>query len=140
MSARIFLDTNVLVYAFDQSAPKKQRRALDIVGQRTDGEWTISWQVVQEFSAVALHRFTRPMTAGDLRDLHQTLLWPACGILPSRALHAHALALHGETQYRFYDCLIVAAAIACGVKELYSEDLQHGRSLAGVKLVNPFAA
>jgi len=138
MSARVFLDTNVLVYAFDQSAPAKQHRALEIVRQRSDGEWTISWQVVQEFSAVALHRFARPMASADLRDLHQALLWPACGILPGRALHAHALTLHGETQYRFYDCLIVAAAIASGVEELYTEDLQHGRELGGVRIVNPF--
>ena len=140
MNARIFLDTNVLVYAFDQSAPVKQRRALDIVGQRIDGEWAISWQVIQEFSAVALHRFAQPMTPGDLRNLHQALLWPACAILPSRTLHAHALVLHEETQYRFYDCLIVAAAVACGVEELYSEDFQHWRTLGRVRLINPFTA
>ena len=53
---------------------------------------------------MALHRFTQPMTTSDLKDLQQTLLWPACVILPSKALHRHALALHEETGYRFYDC------------------------------------
>ncbi|HRI14934.1 MAG TPA: hypothetical protein PLX89_18210 [Verrucomicrobiota bacterium] len=47
MSARIFLDTNVLVYAFDRSSPAKQQRALEIVRRQSDGDWAISWQVVQ---------------------------------------------------------------------------------------------
>lgn len=139
MPAKIFLDTNILVYVFDRSAPAKQRRARDIVQRRSEGEWVISWQVVQEFSATALHRFATPMTAADLKIMQETVLWPACGVLPSRSLHLHALALHEETQYRFYDCLIVAAAIASGAEELYSEDLQRGRRLGGIKLVNPFA-
>lgn len=138
MSARIFLDSNVLVYAFDESDRGKQQRALDIVQKRVEGPWAISWQIVQEFSAVALHRFATPMTSTDLRSLQQILLWPACCVLPSKALHLHAIALHEETQFRFYDCLIVAAAIESGAKELYTEDLQHDRNLGGVLLVNPF--
>lgn len=140
MSAKVFLDTNVLVYAFDRSAPAKQERALQVVRDRSDGAWVISWQVVQEFSAVALHRFSQPMATSDLKDLQQTLLWPACVILPGKALHRHALALHEETGYRFYDCLILAAAIASGAERLYTEDLQHGREIGGTRIVNPFLA
>ncbi len=140
MSARVFLDTNILVYAFDRSSPAKQQRALEILRRHSDGAWTISWQVVQEFSAVALHRFAQPMATDDLKDLQQTLLWPSCTILPSKALHFHALALRGETGYRFYDCLIVAAAISSGAELLYSEDLQHGRKFGGTRIVNPFLA
>ncbi|MEO5720050.1 MAG: PIN domain-containing protein [Chthoniobacterales bacterium] len=138
MSAKIFLDSNVLVYAFDQSDPVKRQRAVDIVQRRAEGPWAISWQVVEEFSSVALHRFASPMTSTDLRALQQLLLWPACRALPSKALHLHAIALHEETQFRFYDCLIIAAAIESGAKALYTEDLQHGRELSGVRLVNPF--
>lgn len=138
MSARVFLDTNILVYAFDRSAPAKQQRALQVVRHQSDGAWVISWQVVQEFSAVALHRFAQPMTTSDLKDLQQTLLWPACVILPSKALHRHALALQEETGYRFYDCLILAAAIASGAEQLYTEDLQHGREVGGTRILNPF--
>ncbi|HAB16061.1 MAG TPA: PIN domain-containing protein [Verrucomicrobiota bacterium] len=78
------------------------------------------------------------MAPADLKHLQQTLLWPACGVLPSRAVHLHALVLHEETQYRFYDCLILASAVASGVEALYTEDLQHGREVGRVRIVNPF--
>jgi predicted nucleic acid-binding protein len=138
MSAELFLDTNVLVYAFDVSAPAKQDRALRIVRDGSDGPWGISWHVIQEFSAVALHRFARPMSPPDLQAFQDTLLWPACSALPSPDLHRQALAIHAATRYRFYDCLIVAGAIRSGAKQLYSEDLQHGREIGGVRIVNPF--
>lgn len=139
MSAELVLDTDVRVYTFDQSEPLKQRRAIEIVEHQSDGAWTISWQVIQEFSGVALHRFARPMPAADLREWQRTLFWAACGILPDRSLHAHALALHDETQYRYDDCPILAAAIASEAETHYSEDLQHGRTLGGVRIINPFA-
>ena len=60
MSAEYFLDTNVLVYAFDQTAPEKQARARELLN--VDRNWAISWQVVQEFSSVALHRFAKPVS------------------------------------------------------------------------------
>ena len=138
MRAELFLDTNVLVYAFDRESPEKQKRARGILAGSGDGEWIISWQVIQEFTSVALHRFAEPMRTDELGHLLRILLWPACEVLPSEGLYRQALSLQVETQYRYYDCLILAAAIASGAKSLYSEDLQHGRSVGGVKIINPF--
>jgi predicted nucleic acid-binding protein len=58
--------------------------------------------------------------------------------LPSPRLFAEALAIHQHTQYRFYDSLIVAAALEAGVPTLYSEDLQHDRLISELRIVNPF--
>lgn len=138
MSANLFLDTNVLVYAFDKKSVEKQKRARDILANCGDGAWVISWQVIQEFTSVALHRFAEPMRTDELSQLLRILLWPACEVLPSEALHQQALSLHLATQYRYYDCLILAAAIASGATTLYSEDLQHGRIVGGVDIINPF--
>jgi predicted nucleic acid-binding protein len=138
MSAELFLDTNILVYAFDPASPAKQGAAQAVV--RGPRPWTISWQVVQEFCHVARHRFARPMTADDLQDVLDLILLPHCRILPTAALYRQALALSQQSQYRYYDSLIVASALAGGCRELWSEDLQAGRNFGTLCIVNPFAS
>jgi len=135
MNDDVFLDTNVLVCAFDPSEPAKQARARELLsGER----WFISWQLIQEFSHVALHRFATPMAPADLQDFLQLVLWPRCRALPSATLYEAALQLHLQTQFRFYDCLVVASALASGATTLFSEDLQAGRRIGPLTLTNPF--
>lgn len=136
MSADLFLDTNVLVYAFDQTAPEKREQARQILRSK---DWCISWQIVQEFSSVALHRFKEPLDIGFLEDILEHLLWPHNEVMPTPALYRQALGIHQQAQYRFYDALIVAAAIESGASRLYSEDLQSGRRFGDLRIVNPFA-
>jgi predicted nucleic acid-binding protein len=135
MSAEAFLDTNVLVYAFDPRFPAKRQRARELL---ESGSFVVSWQVVQEFSNVALHRFSTPMKADDLDQFLRLVLWPRCHIFPSPALFESALGLHRQTQYRLYDCLIVASALAAGVSTLYSEDHQDGRAIGSLTVRDPF--
>lgn len=137
MSADCFLDTNILVYAFEKDIPVKREIALSLI--KPEKPWQISWQVVQEFSSVALHKFKVPLDADYLTDFSTEILWPHCTVFPSPQIHRIAIQLHRDTQYRFYDCLIVAAALESGAKILYSEDLQNGRSFGEMKIVNPFA-
>lgn len=136
MSAKYFLDTNILVYAFDKSAPKKQARARELLD--TDKDWVISWQVVQEFSSVALHRFAIPLSPLFLKNFTEMVLWPKCQVLPSCMLYEKAGRIHQLTQYRYYDALIVASAIESGAPVLYTEDLQDGRTVDAIKIENPF--
>jgi len=135
MSAEAFIDTNVLVYAFDPDAPPKRDRARELLA--SDG-WAVSWQVVQEFAHVALHRFAVAMRPADLEEFVRFVLWPRCSVLPSLEVHRAALEIHRKTQYRYYDSLLVASAISSGAPVLYSEDLQHGRSLGHLQIRNPF--
>jgi predicted nucleic acid-binding protein len=137
MPAKVFLDTNVLVYAFDRAADAKRERARAIIQNQSE-EWGISWQVIQEFCNVARHRFKVPMRREDLSDYLELVLMPHCEVMPSKALYLKALALHSQTHYRFYDSLIVVSALASGAKELYSEDLQSGRKIGDLQIVNPF--
>jgi predicted nucleic acid-binding protein len=129
------LDTNVVAYVFDPDADQKRERAKAIL-KGTD--WLVSWQVVQEFANLARHRFAVPMKPADLADYLGLVLWPRCRILPSMEIYRAALEIHTKTQYRIYDSLIVASAIVSGAKQLYSEDLQAGRVIGGVEIVNPF--
>ena len=121
MPAKLFLDTNVLVYAFDWSEPEKRLAAQEIIQREMD--WCISWQVVQEFSNLALHRFKKPMLPDDLRDYLDLVLLPNCRVMPTAAIYGQALRIQSQAKYPLYDSLIVAAALASGAKQLYSENL-----------------
>ncbi|MFA6961519.1 MAG: PIN domain-containing protein [Opitutaceae bacterium] len=136
MPAEFFLDTNVLVYAFDQTAPAKRDRARELI--RGDLDWVISWQVVQEFCAVALHRFAVPLTTDALREYLDVVALPRCQVMPTGDLYRQALTVQAITGYRFYDSLVVASALAAGARRLYSEDLQHGRKIGELVIENPF--
>lgn len=134
MSYRLFLDTNILVCAFDQSNPEKRDLAREIM---SGGIWIISWQVIQEFSHVALQRFATPMSPTDLKDYPDRVLWPNCEVLPIAGIFRWAVVAHELTQYWFYDSLIVASAMASGANKLLSEDLQHGRQVGDLRIENP---
>ncbi len=135
MSAEVFLDTNIFVYCFDSENPTKQAVAKKLVAGRN---WFVSWQVVQEFSSVALHRFKVPLKPADLADYIEWRLWPDCRILPSVNIFTQAASIHGRFGFRYYDSLIVASALAGGARKLLSEDLQNGQRIGSLEIRNPF--
>lgn len=135
MPAEVFLDTNILVYSFDSDAPAKQRKAKEL---QDGSDWFVSWQVIQEFSSVALHRFKVPLKPQDLSDYISIKLWPHCRILASEIILTKALAIHARYGFRYYDSLVVASAIAGRAKTLYSEDLQHKQTIDSLTILNPF--
>jgi predicted nucleic acid-binding protein len=139
MGVEFFLDINVLVHAFNQGEVEKQRIARDLLRRALAGSaGAVSWQVIQEFLNVALRKFRVPLIPADCRELLATVLEPLCEVYPSVALYGRALDLHERTRFPFYDCLVVAGALAAGCGVLYSEDLQHDRVLDGLRIVNPF--
>jgi len=139
MSDKVFLDTNILVYTFDDSSPQKRDICREILSNSLrDGYLCLSWQVLQEFGNVALHKFENPMPHAQLRELFEHVYYPHCEVFPSLELLNRALEIHQHTKYGFYDSLVVASALEAGAKTLYSEDLQHGRYLESLQIVNPF--
>lgn len=137
MPAEGFLDTNVLVYRFDADSPAKQRKAKELLA---GSGWFVSWQVIQEFSSLGLHRFEVPLVPQDLSDYLTLKLWPRCRILPSEVILTTALAIYARYGFRCYDSLVVASAVAVagGAKTLFSEDLQLGQSIDSLTIQNPF--
>lgn len=139
MSDRVFWDTNILVYLFDTGHPEKRARARTLLDEGLRlGTICWSWQVLQEFANVALHKFSVPMPVKDLQELLETVLNPCCEVYPSLEIYTRALRIHAKTQYRFYDTLIVASALEAKVQTLYREDMQEGRRIEGLEIVNPF--
>ncbi|WP_445219272.1 PIN domain-containing protein [Bradyrhizobium sp. Pa8] len=126
-----FLDTNILVYA--QQTGTKAKISQDLIEQGG----AISVQVLNELANVLHGKQGRSWHDIELLfdDIDNTLD-PA---LPLTATTSRAaLALAQDDGFAFYDALIVAAAIEAGCDILYSEDMQHGRSVGGLTIVNPF--
>ena len=139
MSAEYFLDTNILVYSFDARFAEKQQRAQALIAEALQNKsGTISWQVVQEFINVARHRFAKPISIERMTLYFDEVLMPLYSVQSQASLYRKALSIQLETQYRYYDCLIVSAALAANCKILYSEDLQNGREIDGLIIRNPF--
>jgi len=139
MSAKFFLDTNIVVYTFDASAPKKKRCAQELVEQALrDREGVVSTQVVQEFLNVATSKFSVPMKLSDAQQYLHDVLSPLCSVFPSIDLFRQALIIQQDTHYSFYDSLIIGGALQAGCETLYSEDLQHGQQVRDLRILNPF--
>lgn len=140
MSAeRFFLDTNILVYTFDQSAPEKRAVAMGLVEEALGGgDGCISYQVVQEFLNLATRKFATPMPAEVALQYLNSVLLPLCRVNSSAELYDHALNIYYRLRYSFYDALVIAAAQHAGCETLYSEDLQHGRVIDRLTIKNPF--
>ncbi|MCL4858913.1 MAG: PIN domain-containing protein [Caldilineaceae bacterium] len=136
-----FLDTNILVYSFDHTAPDKQRVAQELIETALSTQrGLISTQVVQEFLNVLLRKFQQPMAVADAREYLHAVLLPLCQHFPSMVFYERALRIEQETGYSWYDALIIAAAAETGCRILISEDLQAGQTMHGVTIVNPFSA
>jgi len=134
-----FLDTNILIYAVDDVNLAKRQIAISLVHEAIlGGHGIISLQVVQEFMNVARNKFKQPMTIEQCRGHIRNVLEPLCTYFPSISTIDRALLISDETGYHFYDALILAAAIESGCRTLYSEDLQHGRKIQGLTILNPF--
>ena len=139
MSARFFLDTNVFVYAFDSGAPLKAKRAVQLIRHAAStGQGTVSYQVVQEFFNAALRRFAQPMTVPEAEQYLVTVFRPLLAVHSSPSLYLEALRIAGKYRLAWYDSLVLAAALEAKCDTLYSEDLQSGRTIEGLKITNPF--
>jgi predicted nucleic acid-binding protein len=124
-------DTNIIIYAF--TAGPKQAAARDAMA---DGG-VISAQVLNEF--VNVMRKKRNAAWSDIVDALQVLMTHFPNVVPiTKETNAAAVTLARDHSFSFYDALIVAAAIEAGCDKVYSEDMQHGRRVGGLVIVNPF--
>ena len=138
-AARYFLDTNIFVYTFDLQSPQKAGRAENLIaGALGSGLGVISYQVAQEFVAVARKPFQNPMTFEQIERYWLTTLRPLLTVHSSPGLFIRALDLARRDQLSWYDSLIVAAAIHADCQILYSEDMQHSRRFGDLIIENPF--
>ncbi len=139
MSDRFFLDTNIFVYSFDQSVPRKTGEANRLIHKAlTTGKGVISYQVVQEFFNVAYRRFPEPMHLEQSEQFLSSVLRPLWAVYSSPALCLRALQILERFHVQWYDALIVASAQEAKCEILYSEDFQNGQRFDDLEVRNPF--
>ncbi|MDS4040116.1 MAG: PIN domain-containing protein [Candidatus Competibacter sp.] len=139
MSAeRYFLDTNVLVYLFDGDAPARQTRAREIFQTYgATGQLVISTQVLQEFYVTVTRKLAKPLAPEvAYRAVQNLTTLLVCQVTPELVLSAIQRSL--GLRLSFWDALIVQAALESGAATLWSEDLQHGQIIDGLRIENPF--
>lgn len=134
---RLFFDANVLVYAHDRGEGTRHEQARQIV----TNAWAspippkVSIQVLQETHVTLVKKGLAPARSAEV--VRNYLEWDV--IENRESVFLEALAFQIEFQLAFWDASILAAAVASGAEELWSEDFQTGREYHGVRVVNPFA-
>lgn len=138
MKDKIFLDTNVIVYAHDRSSGKKNTIAMEIMEYLWDRKkGVISVQVMQEFYVCVTTKILKPLplkVAGKI--LEYLLNWDL--IINDEYITIKAINLQEKYRFSFWDSLIIQSAIQSQAYTLFSEDLSDGQIIENVKIVNPF--
>jgi predicted nucleic acid-binding protein len=135
---RVFVDTNIFAYAFDLSADVKRQRADQAIASLHDADFSpwISTQVLQEYYNVLTRKFG--FSAARAKSELIVLCALPTVIMTPDIIQA-AADISATASVSFWDALIVAAAQHAACDELWSEDLQSGRSFGHLRIVNPFA-
>ena len=132
-----FFDTNILIYSVDRDEAVKSGPAGELVEMHlVRGKGAISVQVLREFYSVA-RKLGSPLSERQAREMvdyfatFRTLSEDVAMVLG-------AARRTGELSIPFWDALIVEAALRSGADRLFTEDLQHGQVIEGMRVENPF--
>lgn len=142
MSDKFFLDTNILVYAIDTSPEEsiKSSLARKLINQKiAKGTGVISIQVMQEFYVTATRKIVEPLSSDQALEYLNYLSILEI-VRPDYEMIVAAIHIHRKHKMSFWDALIIAAAVSAGCRNVFSEDLNDGFEISGVKIVNPFAS
>ena len=139
MIVKIFVDTNVLVYAYDRGAGPKHAQALGLVENLwKDGNGVLSTQVLQEFYVNVRRKAQKPISHDQAQALITDYLsWDP--VVNDGATLLEAIDVERRYQLSFWDAMIVVAAQKSGASVLFSEDFNDGQKFGSVQIQNPFS-
>lgn len=139
MSARTFVDTNVLIYAHDRDAGEKYETAKTVLRELwTEREGVLSMQVLQEFYVNVTRKIPSPLPKAAARAIVES--YRSWCMQTTVEEIATAFRIEDQAKVGFWDALVVASASKSGAVRLVSEDLNAGQTILGVRVENPFAA
>ena len=135
---RVFVDTNILIYAHDISAgtrhEKAQKIIMDLWGS---GLGLLSTQVLQEFFVSVTCKIPRPLDIEKAKEIVEYLLrWDI--VVNDRESLLKAIDIQQRYHYSFWDSMIIQAAIKGNAILLLSEDLSDNQVINGIRIKNPF--
>lgn len=135
---KVFVDTNVIVYAYDVSAKEKHEVAQKIIVDLwNSGLGLLSTQVLQEFFVIITKKTSKPHDVKSAREIVSDLIkWDV--IVNDAESILGAIGIHSRYKYSFWDAMLIHAAITGGAACLLSEDLSDGQRIKGVEIKNPF--
>lgn len=135
---KFFFDTNVLVYLFDTDSSDKRKKARALFQKHAEaGDVLLSTQVLQEFYVTVTRKLARPLNAAAAAEAVSSFAELPLVQIDSELIISAIHRSHND-QLSFWDALIVQAAIEGHASTLYSEDMQHGQTANGLRVVNPF--
>ena len=134
---KFFVDTNILVYAYDVSEGKKHRIASALIEDLWNTEnGVISVQVLQEFFVTVTRKVAQPVTPAVAREwTSRYMSWQVVAADGQAVLNA--IDLQSQYQVSFWDAMILQAALRAEASTLLSEDLNHGQQYGAVVVENP---
>ncbi|MDP3112493.1 MAG: PIN domain-containing protein [Thermodesulfovibrionales bacterium] len=133
-NAKVFIDTNILLYAYSSSEIAKKKKVLLLLENEMI---SLSTQVINEFIWIMSRKFNVGMDSlklitSNLFELYEVSQLNESGILK-------AIDISTQLQFSYWDSLMVSSALAANCNVLYTEDLQHGQVIGDMlKVVNPF--
>lgn len=135
-----FVDANILVYAFDTSAGKKKIVAEQLLARLWEaGNGCLSVQVLQEFFVTVTAKVAKPLSVKEAADrVREFGAWKVFAPGPNDVLRA--IALHTQAKVSFWDAMVVHAAAESGCDVLWTEDLNDGQVIGGVRIRDPFGS
>ena len=140
MSDKVFFDTNVLVYAFDQGEPEKgaiARRLIHNLGAQ--GNLVLSTQVLQEFYVAVTRAGRSILPRGKAEEIVNDLAeFPLLQV--DRTIISLAMKRHQDGGFSFWDSLILESALRSGCARLLTEDMHDGLTIDSLTIRNPFVA
>lgn len=138
MSAE-FVDTNVIVYAYDKSDPRKHKAARALLkGLWENQKGRLSIQVLQELYVVLTRKTPIAMTTEQAISIVADLgMWKHH--TPGIKDLVEAVSIQERYEVSFWDAMIITSACRMGCRVLWTEDLNHGQEYAGVEALNPFS-
>lgn len=133
-----FVDTNILVYAIENTGDPREAQAIALLTRLLDtGAFRTSTQVLQELYVTETRKGRPKLTHAEvLQYIDSFASWPV--VSPGFNDIRDAMRLSDAAQISYWDALIVITARLAGCTTLYTEDLNHGQTIHGVLISNPF--
>jgi predicted nucleic acid-binding protein len=134
-----FIDTNILVYAYDSEAGRKHDLAMELMDSLwIAGNGILSTQVLCEFFVTVTGKIPNPISIDRARQIIEDYASSWRVIIITQDIILTAIDIMKNYALSFWDALIWSAAKHSGAMRIYTEDFQHGLAIDGVECTDPF--